>query len=183
MEAAGLLPVALHGALGHTQGRRNLVHLQAHEVTHLDHAHQPLVDGRQVCQRFVGRKDLLVVNGHRVTAAGVQRDKRLPAAPALGPGLTHQVNYHRTHHARRVGQEMAATVQRQLLQLHPTQMAFMQQRRGVEHLRAVAPAQPAVRDAAQVGVVRFVRAAHRARFPCPACWINSVISPNRTILP
>ena len=147
-----LLPVASHGAFGQVERLRDLGFGEAAEVAHLDHLAQARVGLAQLLERFVDAQH--VVFGRRGAGgdARVQHHVHGIAAAPLGLARAREIDDHRAHHPRGIGEEMMPVLDRQSLRASQAQIRFVDQGGGVEQGHLLVASQLGMGQAAQLFV-------------------------------
>ena len=139
-----------HRALGQAQDFGNFGHAQAAEVTHLHHLRECGVGLCQHFERLVHAQHVGFGRGDAVGDLGVQRHVHGFTAAPLGQSGAREVDDHRAHDARGIGEEVVTVFHRQPLHAHQLEVRLVHQRRGVEQRDGLVLAQARARQAAQV---------------------------------
>mmetsp|Transcript_44091 Transcript_44091/g.77914 ORF Transcript_44091/g.77914 Transcript_44091/m.77914 type:complete len:265 (-) Transcript_44091:28-822(-) len=153
-EEAGLLPVALHGALGDAQGLGDLALGQAGKVAHLHDLGQARFEPGQLIQGLVHLQHVVIRLRRLLGHGGVQRQQGLATAAPLGLARPDQIDHHTAHGTAGVGEVVPAVGVALALQIGQPQPDLMHQGGGVQQGHVARLAQMPAGLAAQIVIER-----------------------------
>jgi hypothetical protein len=155
-ERARLLPLAPHRALGRAEELANLCFTVAGEIAHLDDLRERRIDGVECpqCIVYTQERRARVNLSELITDLRVERDDAGITASSLRLLLAREVDRDVAHRLGRIREEVLAIRERQLRRVDQPQIAFVNERGGVQMRDAAVHAKPRPRDRAQLRIER-----------------------------